>query len=146
MAGPEGRRAPLIAAPDARFVLRLAIVLGAVLAAVLLGTRFVAVPWVVSGPSMEPTLVAGDHVLVDLWTYRRRDPREGEIALLDAPWGAPIVKRVARRLPSGDRYRVLGDNAADSTDSRMFGSVERGRFRGRVVWRYWPLSRAGWIR
>jgi nickel-type superoxide dismutase maturation protease len=125
---------------------RLAVTLAIFLAAILLATRFVAVPWVVAGPSMEPTLEPGDHVVVDLWTYRRRDPREGEIALLDSPWGGPIVKRVARRLPSGERYRVLGDNPANSTDSRMFGTVERGRFRGRIVWRYWPLSRAGRIR
>ena len=137
--------------PDRRFVSRLVIVLACALACVLLTTSFVAVPWVVAGPSMEPTLYAGDHVIVDLWTYRRRAPREGEVVLLDAPWGGPIVKRVAPPVPDpadagSGRYRVLGDNEAESADSRTFGSVERGRFRGRVLWRYWPLSRAGSIR
>lgn len=151
MARSEGSRAPLIALPDARFAVRLAAVLACFLAGILLSTRFLAVPWVVAGPSMEPTLLAGDHVIVDLWTYRRRPPREGEVVLLDAPWGAPIVKRIAPPVPgpgdpSGDRYRVLGDNAAESADSRTFGSIERGRFRGRIVWRYWPLSRTGPIR
>jgi signal peptidase I len=134
----------LTALPDARFVIRLAAVLGCFLVGILAVTRFLVVPWVVSGPSMEPTLVAGDHVLVDLWTYRRRDPKPGEIALLDSPGRGPIVKRVASF--DGGRYRVLGDNPAQSEDSRTFGTVPRGRFRGRILLRYWPLSRAGSIR
>ena len=124
---------------------------------VVLVTRFVAVPWVVRGPSMEPTLRPGDRVLADLWTYHRRGPRPGEIALLAGPGDVPLVKRVVP-LP-GDRlpdpqlhpaggepvYFVLGDNAAASVDSRAFGAIPERRFRGRVVWRYWPLSRAGRI-
>jgi nickel-type superoxide dismutase maturation protease len=126
-----------------RLVRDVALAMVLVAVGVFLVTRFVAVPWVVHGESMVPTLSPGDRVLVDLWSYRSRDPRPGEVALLYDPRGVTIVKRVA----SGDEdaYIVRGDNPAESVDSRSFGAVPRDRFRGRVVWRYWPLSRAGRI-
>jgi signal peptidase I len=136
-----------------RFLRDLLLVLGGTLAIALAVTRFVAIPWVVAGPSMQPTLHPGDHVLVDLWSYGRRPPAAGEVALLQGPGGAPLVKRITALVPDPQgtagnaiRYQVLGDNREASEDSRLFGSVPRERFRGRVVWRYWPLSRAGPIR
>ncbi len=144
----------------AGYVIEILLALGAALVAVLAITCWVAVPWVVIGPSMEPALRHGDRVIVDLWTYRRRAPAPGEVALFTGPEGIPIVKRVvAGPLPASDRrtgplldpvradqerFWVQGD-APDSADSRMFGPVPRGRFVGRVVMRYWPLSRAGTI-
>jgi hypothetical protein len=59
-----------------------------------------------------------------------------------------MVKRIAavpgdsiggRTLGRGD-YWVLGDNAAESTDSRDFGSVRRGQM-DRVWILYWPTQR-----
>lgn len=130
-------------------------------AAVVLGTtRFVATPWAVSGSSMSPALEDGDRVVVDLWTYRGRPPRPGEIALLEGPRGVPMVKRVAPGPPPGaptaplapvafpgeELFWVLGDSAEASRDSRDFGAVPRHRFRGRVLWRYWPWTRTGAVR
>lgn len=129
--------------------------------AVLAVTRWVATPWMVVGPSMTPSLMHGDLVLIDRWSYRGRDPRPGEIALLDGPAGLPLVKRVVRGpLPRKERtgdlvdptrpdepvFWVEGDNRALSADSRQFGPVPLGRFRGRVFFRYWPLSAVGPIR
>lgn len=37
-----------------------------------------------------------------------------------------------------DSYFVMGDNRANSLDSRAFGPVPAERFIGRVVLRYWP--------
>lgn len=139
------------AGPTWGFVGRLTIALALAAAAVLATTRFVAVPWVVSGPSMEPALRGGDRVIVDLWTYRARAPRPGEIVLFEAPVaGGRLVKRVAGGPIPGPQlgvtvYTVLGDNAEESLDSRAFGPVERTAIRGRIVFRYWPLSRAGRI-
>ncbi len=144
-----------------RFLVDLVLVLGIALAAVILATRFVAIPWTVSGRSMEPTLAPGDRVIVDLWSYRRRDPRPGEIALFLGPGDLPLVKRIAgpsgNRNPSSSairiparpgesRFLVLGDNPADSADSRQFGPVPAHRFVGRIVWRYWPLRGCGRVR
>lgn len=108
---------------------------------------------------MEPTLAAGDHVVVDLWSFRSRAPRPGEIVVIRGPGDQDLVKRVGREpypgttlyppaaLPSDSplepMFIVLGDNPANSVDSREFGRVPLHRIRGRVAWRYWPLSRAG---
>ena len=123
-------------------------------------TGFVARPWTVVGPSMQPTLNPGDRVLVDLWSYRRRSPRPGEVVLLSGPASHPgwLVKRVAatpaggrgdpflwprRREPLHHWLWVVGDNPPESTDSRDFGTIPPGAVRGRVVFRYWPVGRAG---
>jgi signal peptidase I len=135
-------------------------------AGILLATRFLAVPWVVLGDSMEPSLSRGDRVIVDVWTYRHRAPRPGEIALFRGPLpDEPIlIKRVVTNPPGeapaprpelwpeqGDPFShrvvwVRGDNEPKSVDSRLFGPVPADRLRGRVVFRYWPLSRAGPMR
>ena len=144
-----------------RAVLTVGAALAGTAAAVLAVTHWVAIPWMVVGPSMEPALEHGDLVLIDRWSYRARVPRPGEIALLDGPGGLPLVKRVVRGpLPRKERigdlvdptrpgeplFWVEGDNRDLSADSRQFGPVPRGRFRGRVFFRYWPLSSAGPIR
>lgn len=141
---------------------RLVFILAAVTAAILGTTRFIAIPWVVLGPSMEPTLLPGDRVVVDLWTYGHRRPAAGEVALFLGPQDVPLVKRVVDGPlwgaapfqasvwgpvdPDEDLLDVAGDNPVLSSDSRRFGPVPGHRFRGRVLWRYWPLPRAGRIR
>lgn len=104
-------------------------------------------PAAVRGRSMQPLLEPGDRLLIDRWTFRQRSPRPGEVVLLLAADGRPIVKRVTRApdLLEGQLW-VEGDNATDSDDSRRFGALPAGSIRGRVVFRYWPPSRVGPIR
>lgn len=45
-------------------------------------------------------------------------------------------------VPEGSVY-VLGDNRANSDDSRFFGAVEDDRLIGRAVVGIWPLGSAG---
>lgn len=42
-----------------------------------------------------------------------------------------------------DEYYVLGDNRANSFDSRRFGAVKKDLIIGRALFRGWPLSRLG---
>jgi len=145
-----------------RFLRELSVVLGLAAGAVFGLTRWVVIPWVVEGPSMQPTLEDGDRVLVNLWSARRGDWEPGDVVVLVGPSDEALVKRVAPEpYPGKDRYPapametasplepsyvVLGDNPAASLDSRSFGRVPRHRIRGRIAWRYWPVSRMGSIR
>jgi signal peptidase I len=45
-------------------------------------------------------------------------------------------------VPQGD-YFTIGDNRAQSCDSRTWGSVPRSNLIGTVFFTYWPLSRIG---
>ncbi|MFC1621957.1 signal peptidase I [Patescibacteria group bacterium] len=44
-----------------------------------------------------------------------------------------------------NEYLVLGDNRSRSVDSRIFGFISKEDIVGRVVFRFWPLSIAGYI-
>ena len=96
--------------------------------------------YVVEGPSMEPAYRSGDRVLVNRIAYAHAAPAAGDVVVLRDP-GRPshhLLKRIARSPDGGDaasgRYYVLGDNAAQSRDSRQFGTVARRQIVGRA-WR-----------
>jgi signal peptidase I len=42
-------------------------------------------------------------------------------------------------------YAVFGDNRLNSVDSRAFGVVKKKDILGRVVFRFWPLDRLGFL-
>lgn len=45
-----------------------------------------------------------------------------------------------------DYYFALGDNTADSADSRIWGFVKQDRITGQVLFRFWPLNRMGIVK
>ena len=73
---------------------------------------------------MEPTLVPGDRVLVDLWTYRQRPPEPGEIVL--SPDGRTLYFR------NGDQMLA----AAIVTQPRLSARRPRMLFEGS----YWTFG------
>ena len=94
----------------------------------------------VRGRSMAPTLLPGDRLLVI-----RLPPRVGDVVLAADP-RAPereLIKRVAALDAAGVRLR--GDNPAASTDERTFGVVSPETVAWRVLARYWPMSRIGFV-
>lgn len=96
---------------------------------------------------MLPTLAPGDWVVVDRGPFRDYRPRPGDVILGRDP-RAPereIVKRVDHIDLHGAAW-LLGDNPAESTDSRQFGALPPGAAAGRVRWRYWPPSRISRVR
>lgn len=42
-------------------------------------------------------------------------------------------------------YYVLGDNRKISKDSRFFGPVTEDQIVGKAIFRFWPLSKIGWL-
>lgn len=93
---------------------------------------------VVEGASMRPTLEPGDR-LVCLPAVGLRPGQL--VALADPRDGRLLVKRLVSI--DGGRFTVAGDNPVASTDSRVFGPVDRRAIVGRVLWRYWPGDRRG---
>jgi signal peptidase I len=57
------------------------------------------------------------------------------------PLGPPLVRTT---IPAGS-YFVMGDNHADSCDSRFWGLVPRADIVGKVTTVIWPISHARWL-
>jgi signal peptidase I len=86
----------------------------------------------VQGDSMFPTLKDGDKVMI----IRTRSIVPGDVVLADHPYKSSVkmLKRVTEINDEG-RYLVAGDNPAESTDSRAFGSLSIECIQGKAVCR-----------
>ena len=86
----------------------------------------------VQGDSMLPTLEAGDKVMIVPTT----SIGAGDIVLADHPYKTSVkmLKRVSR-IDENGRYLLTGDNPAESTDSRTFGSLSIECIQGKAVCR-----------
>lgn len=98
----------------------------------------------VEGDSMRPLLAPGEMLVADRGVYRDYRPAAGDVVLARDPRDPVrlLVKRIDHLDLHGNAW-LLGDNAAASTDSRVFGAVPLDAIAARVRWRYWPLSRIG---
>ncbi|MEC4018678.1 nickel-type superoxide dismutase maturation protease [Streptomyces sp. H27-D2] len=88
----------------------------------------------VHGPSMAPTLLHGDQLVV----HYGAPVRAGDVAVLRHPLQQDllIVKRLVERREGG--WWVLGDNPYAEGDSRVFGAVPEELVLGRVRARFRP--------
>ena len=116
----------------------------AILAALLLGLglrRLGLRRVIVTGESMQPTFEPGDRLVLG----RTGRLRPGQVVGLPDPRDRRrlLIKRVHALTRS--TVEVRGDNDGASTDSRHFGPVPRARLAGRVLYRYAPPGRAGWM-
>ena len=89
---------------------------------------------------MEPTLRAGDHLLV-LWGGR---PLPGRLVVVQWP-GRPVAVKRAGHLEA-DGWWVERDNPAEGVDSWQAGPVAPAAVLGVVLARLWPLRRVGVLR
>jgi len=147
-------------------------------------TPYLMPPELRGGPSMKPTLVYGDRVLVR--KIKKYVPKRGDVVAFKPPDkydDNPFIMRVAAlsgetieikdkilyideqkvqwpaiETPEYPRdkfgveepYKVpencffaLGDNTANSNDSRFFGSIPMSDVIGKAYKIYWPIGRSG---
>jgi nickel-type superoxide dismutase maturation protease len=94
-----------------------------------------------AGDSMLPAFQPGDRLLVG--PPARIAP--GTVVALPDPRSP--ARLIVKRVHAAGRtwVDVRGDNPAASTDSRHFGPVPRSQLTGRIVYRYGPAGRTGWL-
>jgi nickel-type superoxide dismutase maturation protease len=90
---------------------------------------------------MLPTFEPGDRLLLG----RTGRLRPGQVVGVPDPRHTErlLIKRV--HAVNLSTVEVRGDNERASTDSRHFGPVPRSGLAGRVLYRYAPPGRAGWM-
>jgi signal peptidase I len=80
-----------------RWIVEVVVIVAAAFLLALLIQLFVVKPFVIPSPSMEPTLVQGDRVLVSRLTYHFRSPERGDVIVFHPPdheGSEPFIKRV----------------------------------------------------
>ncbi len=81
-----------------RWVVEVVVIVATAFVLALLIQQFILKPYAIPSPSMEPTLVEGDRVLVNRLAYHFRDPQRGDVIVFDPPGHVrgepPLIKRV----------------------------------------------------
>jgi signal peptidase I len=90
---------------------------------------------VVYGRSMQPTLFAGDRLLV----WHGGDPRPDRLVVVRLPGPVLAVKRATRREPDG--WWVERDNPSEGVDSWTVGAIPDGDVVAVVLARIRPVVR-----
>ena len=99
---------------------------------------------IAEGRSMIPAIEPGTVIAINRASFGLRNPltgsylvrwgmpKDGEIVIFPSPDGNIAVKRCFGPF-SADRFIALGDNAAESYDSRQYGPMPIGIILGKVV-------------
>lgn len=143
-------------------------------------------PFFVSGASMQPQFYNGEYLIIDEFTYRREEPKRGDVIVFrypkdpsqfyikriiglpgetveikngkleifnqENPWGLVLSEPYLEEgeINRGDmsvkvdpsNFFVMGDNRQASSDSRMWGTVDKKYIIGKVWLRAWPPNQA----
>jgi signal peptidase I len=80
-----------------RWTVEVVVIVAAAFVLALLVQQFVVKPFAIPSPSMEPTLVEGDRVLVNRLVYHFRSPERGDVMVFHPPGrpgSDPFIKRI----------------------------------------------------
>ena len=118
-------------------------VIGAFIAALIM-KLFLIDFMITEGHSMTPAIKPGNILLVckafygirlpgsGNYLFHWKSPRKGDVVVFYTPLGEIAVKRCAEVLP-GNEFFAVGDNNAQSYDSRSYGPVSNDNIIGRVL-------------
>lgn len=88
--------------------------------------------FVVSGRSMEPAFSSGQILLVSFLPYLFQSPKIRDVVVMKDPRnGKFLLKRIIQI--NQEKYFVEGDNKKESTDSRVFGLLDKKNIVGKVL-------------
>lgn len=145
---------------------------------------FIAKPFIVKGPSMDPTFATGHYLIIDQVSYRFSQPARGDVVVLKYPKNPKesYIKRIiglpgetvdikdgkvtiinaqgsttalkddfvdithrisdsSKTTLLNDEYFVMGDNRAQSSDSRSWGPLPKNLIVGKAFVRLFPFSK-----
>ena len=88
--------------------------------------------------------VPGDLVVIQYGWVHVNGVRLDEPYIFAGEPTMPLADRSSWLVPSGTLF-VLGDHRQRSTDSRVFGPIQRSTVVGRAWLRYWPMSSLSWV-
>jgi signal peptidase I len=80
-----------------RWIIEAVVIVAAAFVLALLVQQFLVKPFAIPSPSMEPTLVEGDRVLVNRLVYHFHSPHRGDVIVFhppNRPGSDPFIKRV----------------------------------------------------
>lgn len=80
-----------------------------------------------------PFYQEGDFVVVLKIPFFFNWPKEGDIVVFRHPMYGMMIKQVLSLSADHEEIFVYGTHP-DSTDSRHFGSIQRGDLAGKVIW------------